>query len=204
MLKPCGSYIVRMAFLKSAKRHISDGVKHLQELEYDKALKSFRHAEKKKPEEPSIMNYISQAYAGLDDMDKAVEYILKAITYDPHSAIHRQLYATYLMKQEKYQQAIPVIDEALDIQPADVIFVLRGQADYNLGNFDSALNYFDKALEMDPHNPLANHMKGLLLYRMSRYAEAIPHIEKALSVSEIKSLVKILEDCKAKVGKHLD
>lgn len=188
-----------MAFLKSSDSHIKDGKKHLQAKEYDKALKSFGSAEKKKPEDPSIMNFLSQTYAGMNDLDTAVDYILKAITQEPQSPIHRQLYATYLMRQGKNYDAIPIIDETLEIQPVDVIFILRGQADYNLGNMDSALEFFDKALEMDAKNPLANHMKGLVLYRLKRYSEAIPYIERTLSIAEIKSLRDILEDCREKV-----
>ena len=189
-----------MAFLKSAATHVKEGVRHLQTQDYGKALKSFQHAEKRKPKDPAIKNYISQAYAGLDDMEKAHEYILKAITLEPQAPIHRQLYATYLMRQGRYHEAIPVIDESLETQPSDVIYILRGQADYNMGNMDSALEFFDKALQLDPNNPLANHMIGLSYYRLERYAEAIPHLEAALSFGEIKSLMDILEDCKVKTG----
>jgi tetratricopeptide (TPR) repeat protein len=189
-----------MAFLKSAATHVKEGVKYLQTQDYGKALKSFQHAEKKKPEDPAIKNYISQAYAGLEDMEKAHEYIIKAITLDPQTPIHRQLYSTYLMRQGRYYEAIPVIDESLAIQPSDVIYILRGQADYKLGIMDSALEFFDKALKLDPNNPLANHMKGLVYYRLGHYAEAIPHLEAALSFGEIESLKDILEDCRAKTG----
>ncbi|TFH12258.1 tetratricopeptide repeat protein [Candidatus Bathyarchaeota archaeon] len=190
-----------MAFLKSAETHMKDGKKHLQAKEYEKALKSFQNAEKKKPEDPSIMNYLSQTYAGMNDLDTAVDYILKAITQEPQSPIHRQLYATYLMRQGKNYDAIPVIDETLELQPVDVIYILRGQADYNLGNMDSALEFFDKALELDANHPLANHMMGLVLYRLRRYSEAIPHIETALSVGELGTLREILEDCREKINR---
>jgi tetratricopeptide (TPR) repeat protein len=198
MLKPSTLHRYTMAFLKSAERHTKEGVKHLQERNFEKALKSFKNAEKKKPEDPVIMDYLSQVYAAMNDLDKATEYILKAITVEPQSPIHKQLYATYLMRQEKNDEAIAVIDEVLEIQPVGIMYVLRGQADFNLENFDSAMTYFNKALELDPKNPLANHMKGLLLYRQQSYSEAIPYLEVALSFGEIESLKFILEDCRAK------
>jgi tetratricopeptide (TPR) repeat protein len=191
-----------MAFLKSADGHIKDGLKHLQKWELEKALKSFQNAEKKKPENPDIMNYLSQTYAAMDDMDKATEYILKAITLQPQSPTHKQLYATYLMRQGKNEEAIPFIDEALELQPIDVMYIMRGQVDYNMGNIESAQGFFEKALELDPNNPLANHMEGLVFYRQARFEEAIPHIEKALEIGELTSLRTILEDCKAKTGKQ--
>ena len=176
-----------------------EGMRHFQEREFEKALKSFHHAEKKKPEDPNIKNYISQAYAGLEDMDKANEYIQKAIELEPESPTHKQLYATYLMKQGRNDEAIPIIDEALKIQPADIIYILRGQAAYNIGNMESALGFFDKALELDERNPLSNHMKGLVLYRLQRYEETIPFLETALSFGESESLRNILNDCKKRI-----
>lgn len=189
-----------MAFLKSAKRHTQEGIKHFQERRFEKALKSFYHAEKKNPDDPNIMNYISQVYAGLDAMDKANEYIQRAIEKEPQSPTHKQLYATYLMRQGKFHEAIPVIDEALKLQPVDIIYILKGQADYNIGNMESALESFEKALELDGRNPLSNQMKGLVLYRLQRFEEAIPFLETALSFGEIESLRGILEDCKGKIG----
>ena len=168
-----------MALLKSAKRHIKEGIEHIQARRFDKALNSFQNAAKKQPDDPNIHNYLSQAYAGLDDMEKADEHILKAITLEPDSPVHKQLYATYLMRQGRHHDAIPVIDEALEVQPVDIIYILRGQADYNIGNMESALGFFDKALELDPRNPLSNHMKGLTLYKLSKYSDAIPYLETA-------------------------
>jgi tetratricopeptide (TPR) repeat protein len=71
-----------------------------------------------------------------------------------------------------------------------------------MGNIESAQGFFEKALELDPNNPLANHMEGLVFYRQARFEEAIPHIEKALEIGELTSLRTILEDCKAKTGKQ--
>ena len=187
-----------MAFLKSANRHIKEGIQHFQARDLEKALKSFNHALQKRPDDPDLLDYISRTYSELGEMDKANEYILKAIEMEPQSPTHKQLYATYLMRQGKHREAIPVIDEALELQPADVVYILRGQADYNIGNFESSLEFFDKALELDSRNPLSNHMKGVVMYRLQRYGEAIPFLETALSFGEIESLRQILEDCKAR------
>ena len=200
MLKPSIRHRYTMAFLKSAERHIQEGAKHLQEKNYEKALKSFKNAEKKKQDDPILMDYLSQAYAALYDLEKANEYILKAITLEPEAPVHKQLYATYLMRQGKNDEAIPVIDEVLEVQPVGIMYVLRGQADYNLDNLDSAMTFFEKALELDPKNPLANHMKGLVLYRRESYSEAIPYLETALSFGEVESLKNILDVCKKKSG----
>jgi tetratricopeptide (TPR) repeat protein len=200
MLKPPGPHIYNMAFLKSAKTLMMEGAKYLQEKQYEKALKRFQQAKKKKPNDPNLLNYIAQTYAALEDLEKAVEIIEKAIELQPEVPIHKQLYATFLMRQGKTEEAIPIIDETLELQPVDVIYILRGQADYNLGKMESAIEFFDKALELDPNNPLSNHMKGLVLYRLERYAEAIPYLELALSIGEIESLLGILEECKARAS----
>ena len=94
-----------MAFLKSADRHIKDGLKHMQAWELEKALDSFQQADKKRSNDPNTMNYIAQVYSAMNNVDKATEYILKAITLDPQSPVHKQLYATFLMRQGKNHEA---------------------------------------------------------------------------------------------------
>ena len=71
--------------------------------------------------------------------------------------------------------------------------------DYGLNNYEEALGFFEKALNRDPINPLANQMKGLVLFIQGKYGEAIPFIERALTVGRSESLEKILEECRKRI-----
>jgi tetratricopeptide (TPR) repeat protein len=185
-----------MAFLKSAKTLTIDGIDHLKKKEYEKALKSFRRASKKKPRDVNILNFLSQAQTALGMIEEALVSVDKAIEYDPGNVIHWQLKVTNLMMLQRHEEAIPVIERCMELQPGDINYLMRGQVDYILKDYASAGEWFDRALEIDPENPLSNHMKGLVLYNLGLYSEAIPHLEKVLVVGDSEAVQNILDDCK--------
>jgi tetratricopeptide (TPR) repeat protein len=188
-----------MAFLKSVETLTLDGIEQLKKKQYRKALKNFNRASKKRPKDVNILNYLSQSQTALGLIDKALETIDKAIEIEPENVLLWQLKATNLMMVKRYEDAIPVIERCMKLKPGDVNFIMRGQMDYNLERYESAGEWFDKALEFDPENPLSNQMKGLTLYHQKQYAPAIPHLEKALSIGESNAIEKILEDCRSRV-----
>ena len=185
-----------MAFLKSAKTLTIDGIDHLNKKEYEKALKCFRRASNKKPRDVNILNFLSQAQTALGMIEAALVSVDKAIEYDPGNVIHWQLKATNLMMLQRHEEAIPVIERCMELQPGDVNYLMRGQVDYILKDYASAGEWFDRALEIDPENPLSNHMKGLVLYNLGLYSEAISHLEKVLVVGDSEAVQNILDDCK--------
>ena len=185
-----------MAFLKSAKTLTIDGIEHLNKKEYETALKCFRRASNKKPRDVNILNFLSQAQTALGMIEAALVSVDKAIEYDPGNVIHWQLKATNLMMLQRHEEAIPVIERCMELQPGDVNYLMRGQVDYILKDYASAGEWFDRALEIDPENPLSNHMKGLVLYNLGLYSEAISHLEKVLVVGDSEAVQNILDDCK--------
>jgi tetratricopeptide (TPR) repeat protein len=100
------------------------------------------------------------------------------------------------MMLQRHEEAIPVIERCMELQPGDVNYLMRGQVDYIIKDYASAGEWFDRALEIDPENPLSNHMKGLVLYNLGLYSEAIPHLEKVLVVGDSEAVQNILDDCK--------
>lgn len=187
-----------MAFLKTAETLTLEGIEHLKKMQYMKALDRFTRAQKKKPRDVNIISYLSQAQLTVGEAEKAVETINEAISLDPGNVIHHQLKATYLMKQEKYEEAAPVIEKAIELRPGDVAFLMRGQVDFNLQRYDEAELWFDKALSYDPESPLSNQMKGLVLFHQQKFGEAIPYLEKALAVGNIETIKAILDECLTK------
>ena len=126
----------------------------------------------------------------------------RPIEYDPGNVIHWQLKATYLMMMERYEEAVPVIEKCMELRPSDVNFLMRDQVDYSLKRYESVGEWFDRALEIDPENPLNNHMKGLVLYNLGLYSKASPHLEKVLLVGSAEAVQSILDDCKSRTEKE--
>ena len=52
----------------------------------------------------------------------------------------------------------------------------------DLGRYDEAIQYYDKALQIDPNDTVALNNKGVALSDLDRYDEAIQNYDKALQI----------------------
>jgi hypothetical protein len=59
----------------------------------------------------------------------------------------------------------------------------QGSALYNAGRHNEAIQYFDKALSINPNDVRALDSKGAALLNAARYKEAIQYFDKALSIN---------------------
>jgi tetratricopeptide (TPR) repeat protein len=53
---------------------------------------------------------------------------------------------------------------------------------YNLGNYSQAIQYYDKALAIDPHYSYALTNKGVALDNLKNYTGALRYLDKALAI----------------------
>ena len=52
----------------------------------------------------------------------------------------------------------------------------------SLGKYQEAIEWYDKALKIDPNNVFALNNKGLALSNLGKYEEAIEWFDKALKI----------------------
>ena len=57
-----------------------------------------------------------------------------------------------------------------------------GIAHLQKGDFDKAIFYFNKAIELDPTNPMAHSNRGIAFCKMKQYDKAISDLDKALEI----------------------
>lgn len=78
-----------------------------------------------------------------------------------------------LIEGEKYQQAITELDKALVDAPDDAdLLNLMAYSNRKLGNFDTALDYYLKALKNDPDHRGANEYLGELYLQLDQPEKA--------------------------------
>lgn len=75
--------------------------------------------------------------------------------------------------QEQYSKAIEVFEAALKIEQRDIIYYNIATCYSELGDFESALDNINKAIELDPNDNDYVSTKADLLYDMGRGKEAI-------------------------------
>ena len=97
--------------------------------------------------------------------------------------------------------AIADLNAAIDENAASNTYALRGEAYMQTGDYQNALNDFDKAIEIDGMNAVAFYDRSLLNTRLENYESALNDINNALAAQSMKpSDVLNLRDLYAKRG----
>lgn len=89
--------------------------------------------------------------------------------------------AVKLGDQEKYKEAIELLDKAIDKDPGFLdAFIQRGYYQMNLDNYLLAAKDFERALSIDPRNTLALYDLGSCMYGLNDFNAALKYYNKAL------------------------
>lgn len=83
-------------------------------------------------------------------LEKAEQMSLRTIKAEPQNATYLDTYAWILYKQERYEEALGYIEQALaaDSVPSDVLYEHAGDISFRSGNREQALDYWQRALEL--------------------------------------------------------
>ena len=114
------------------------------------------------PENALLLNNTAYYLACQDrDLDKAEEYIVKSLEINPESVNSLDTYAWVLFKKNNYEKAKEVIDGALTDAAAEEDPEISAELLEHAGDIyfmnrlpDRALEFWEKALELDPDNEL--------------------------------------------------
>lgn len=85
-----------------------------------------------------------------EQLDKAEQMSLRTIKAEPQNATYLDTYAWILYKQQRYEEALDYMEQALaaDSVPSDVLYEHAGDIHYQLGNVQQALDYWEQALNL--------------------------------------------------------
>lgn len=137
------------------------------------ALKNFQLASEQDSYFYDPVEQICRIYA-VQQPPYALDYIRKAQRQFPDHSTARYELALYLQDHGYPEEALMHYDTLLKQQPENY-YVLYNVAYVNLeylNDNEKALEYFDKALEINPEYTDAYYNKGLALERMGQYRQA--------------------------------
>lgn len=118
--------------------------------------------------EEALSDFDNAFLYGFDDV--AWNYNLRGLTY---------------ADLERYEDAVADFGEALEIAP-NYVAVLRNRAWVNseyLNNWEAYVEDYERVIELVPGNASYLNSLGWGLIQLSRYAEALPHLNEALDIS---------------------
>jgi tetratricopeptide (TPR) repeat protein len=117
------------------------------------------------------------------ELDQALVYLRRAVSWDPGSAPLRQALAVALSTQGKAEEAVKELEEAcrLDPQEAEYRFKL-GLAWNEAGKLQQAASALEEAVKIDPSYARAWYNLGLAYSELGRSEDALKALSRAETV----------------------
>jgi adenylate cyclase len=121
------------------------------------------------------------------DLARADQLASKALTLDPDWTWTHEVKGSVIRAQGRPEEAVPEQERALALDPSNVNAVAELGFDYaNLGEFDKALEYLDKAILASPHDRALRWWYGANAeanFALKRYDQAIESARRAIAIN---------------------
>ena len=163
-----------------AESFVNRGSEQLAEGNPDRAIEYFYKALEIDPDYSSAYTQLSNAFRsqvpwdGFDryEVDMAISFGEKAVFLDPDDPEARMALGMAYYWKRWYRQAYPHIRHADELNASAETAAALGVMEIEMGNFDRALNEFERALQFDTTNPL-------LLFRIGSVERILGNRERA-------------------------
>lgn len=145
-------------------------------------------------------------YTNLEDYNKALEYFNLALQYDEKNSGDCYYKAGWIyIQQQKYEQAIVVLEKAADFDTKDADSREQlGYAYFMLNKYDEAILQFNKSIELDPQSGISYFYKGISYASLNEKGNAMEAYAQLKSIDKgnAEQLLKVIKE-KAKMFKTL-
>ena len=112
-------------------------------------------------------------YAAAADDPEAEDFFLRAMELAPNDVEVLSIYAAYLRAARRSEEALPILESALDLDPLSVLLYHDlGRVNLWMGKFEPALKAFRRISQINPGNPYAAHGAGMATILSGRLVEA--------------------------------
>jgi len=138
---------------------------------------------------------IGQQYENLDELSKAESYYEKAYNMNPTYPQLLKLYAGLLLKLEKYEKMLTVIENLKNIEKElFTYYSLRGRGLYQMGRYQEAVDTLLEANNIFDSDISVLNTLGVALLRINEKGEAIKALSASLKIDpQQEDIAKLLE-----------
>lgn len=135
--------------------------------DFNEAIKALLALEVSYEEDPETAYYLGLSYTQLGNFEEAEKYLDIVLRYDIHMlrVFQSSMVLSYIYSiTERYDQAIRLILQVIDegFESAQIYSTLAYCCNAT-GNLSKALDYLEKAMELEPENPNSLNSYGFIL-----------------------------------------
>ena len=188
-------------FGKEAVDHYILGLAQFELEKFDEAVASQSRALDSSREEglgnefsAVVLSSRGQTYHQLKDYEKAFDDYARALRLGGPNVLVYELRAMVFYDQEQYADAAADHLRAIQVEPNNAVLYNNLADSWMLeGSLDSALQYIDTALRLDPDLGIAHYTKGEVLEKLGRLEDAAASFDRAAEHGFIPESVKAVE-----------
>jgi predicted CXXCH cytochrome family protein len=123
-------------------------------------------------------------HAARGEMETAVAYARKAVTWNPNEAPFRDTLADFLILTREHAQAAVELEWATKLAPRDAGYLYKLALLYDkLGRPDDAVNTIARAEAIDSSDPEMPYARATILLKLGRTADARAAARRALQIN---------------------
>src|SRR5262249_39997362 len=123
----------------------------------DEAIRIGERLIQRQPKNIRARNFLAYAYVQTFQPEKADAEFHRSMELAPGEFAILNNDGLFLMQRGRYQEALERFSEAIEINPENIQgYVGMGEAYRQSGNMRKAIDWYRKALRLDPNQPIAN------------------------------------------------
>lgn len=146
----------------------------------DEALAVYQNLSKVNPKELHALYMVGLLQMDKGDIEAAQKSVDKILTQFPGRSEGSRLNGLLLYRQDKFEEAILAFSESLKAQQHLLSYFFLGLSHYGTGQFELALNHFQKSLDLNPDFERARILVAMTLLKQKRLDDAAIEIQKVL------------------------
>jgi len=141
------------------------GMVHERNDNWKDAERNFLKALNLYNDQPDVLNYLGYSYIDMDsNLIVAKDMVEKALRQKPNDPYIIDSMAWYYFKTERYQEALSLLEYAIDLIPADpIINEHYGDVLWMIGENSQARFHWQKALKLEPEVETVDNIKIKIL-----------------------------------------
>ncbi len=150
---------------------------------FREAVRNYERSLELDPTNEKAHQQLISAYAGLNQVDKAIELYKTRLTAAPESVIEYRFLTTAYLLAGEYEQAERVIEAGLTLAENDPsLLESRGSVLERQGHSEEALTTWKQVFELDPERGVGpRYSRVFLLRRLGRLEEAAAEWEAIIA-----------------------
>ncbi|MBR4823403.1 MAG: tetratricopeptide repeat protein [Spirochaetaceae bacterium] len=173
--------------------------------EFKEAKTAFDHILAINPREDIAWSYLAKLSAEKQEYPNAIDYVLKAIEYNPNYYNYWIDYGDYLRYSSKYEEAVKAFTRAIEITPDYFLAYVYRAAMYELlEKNNEALADYKQVVKLNSQYQYAYESIGILSWLEGNWTDCREAMQKAYAVdSDNISYQLMISTCYSKEGNKI-